>query len=45
VQGELTAYERVGGRIITIDPTKYSQQAALPVLMINEYEPSPKGKQ
>jgi hypothetical protein len=45
VQGELTAYERVGGRIINIDPTKYSQQAALPVLMINEYEPSPKGKQ
>ena len=47
VQGELTAYdtfERVGGRVINIDP-KYSQQAALPVLMINEYEPSPKGKQ
>ncbi len=47
VQRELTAYatfDRAGGRIINIDP-KYSQQAALPVLMINEYEPSPKGKQ
>lgn len=47
VQRELTAYDtfdRVGGRIITID-SKGCQQTAHPVLMINEYEPSPKGKQ